>query len=140
MVLDVQGTVVSTVKNETVAAIKSENGRRYRYGAGTYPVHLEPDDIVTGALPDSQPQLLSEPLIHVSGHPLKRETQVFASIGKTGNVLSAYPLVFLNDYVGDEEVWKSIERGVQSLRFRPATFKGRPITAGLVFTVRLVPK
>ena len=134
--LHVQGDTVRMVSNDMVASIRTENGRRYRYG-GSFPVTLEPDDVVTGTeAPDSRPRLLSDPIVRVPKKllPAQTKVQVVASIGKTGRLLWLEPVLFRPP----EPLWQAVVRAVQGYQFSPATLRGKPVTENLTFTIQLV--
>lgn len=141
MKLRVQGSSVETVENRTVIAVKTQNGRKFRYGSH-FPVALEGDDLeATPVAIDSKPELLSDPVVKGEGDSFSSgvEVKVVASIGKSGKVLWIYPQT-LGGVPMEEGAWKEITDAVGKFRFRPATSNGRPVTDNLIFAVRLAPR
>jgi len=139
MTLEVSGLSVVTKENRVIVSVKSENGRRFRYG-GMFPVALDPDDPDVAVRVDTAPELLSEPVVEVkSAGLIDREAKVAATVGKSGKVTWVHPRTIDLHWISDD-VWMRISDAVSRFQFRPARGEGHPVAENVVITVRLVPQ
>jgi len=64
MALQVSGTSVVTTDNHVDLAVRTEKGRRFRYG-GQFSVALDPDDLDVPVAVEAPPEILSEAVVVV---------------------------------------------------------------------------
>jgi hypothetical protein len=139
MVLAIDGSAIVTRQNRTVVSIRSEAGRRFRYG-GQFPVAIDVNDESESPVGiDRTPELLSDPVVTLPGVGVLGGSHItlVASVGRSGRVIwiRSHPL---EDVSIPADLWEQIVAQVTEFRFRPASFRGQAVTENAIVNVKLV--